>query len=49
MTYKLLERKIEKKQYESKEEMQEMLDIFAIGERITADQYKELTALLANQ
>lgn len=49
MAYKLLKSKIDKKQYESKEDMQEMLDVFAIGERINTAQYQELTALLANQ
>lgn len=46
LTYILCKAKIEKGQYESKEKMQEMLDVFLIGERITIEEYQELTALL---
>lgn len=49
MTYKLCKAKIEKKQYESKEKMQEMLDVFYAGERINTNEYEELTALLSAQ
>lgn len=49
MAYKLLKSKIDKKQYESKESVQEMLDVFVIGERISTAQYKQLTDLLASQ
>ena len=47
LTYTLCKAKIQKKQ--SKEQMQEMLDVFYVGERITTDEYQELTALLAAQ
>ena len=46
LTYRLCKAKIEKGQYESKEQMQEMLDVFYAGERITTNEYQELTALL---
>lgn len=46
LTYRLCKAKIEKGQYESKEKMQEMLDVFLIGERIIIKEYQELTALL---
>lgn len=49
MTYRLCKAKIENKQYETVEKMQEMLDVFYAGERLTTDEYQELTALLANQ
>ncbi|MEO4054122.1 hypothetical protein [Solibacillus sp. CAU 1738] len=49
MAYKLFKSKVDKKQYTSKEGMQEMLDVLAIGERITTDQYQEFTALLTKQ
>ncbi len=47
--YALCKSKIEKKQYESKEAMQQMLDVFFAGERLTVEEYQELTALLAAQ
>lgn len=46
LTHKLCKLKIKKKQYENKEKMQEMLDVFLIGERITIEEYQELTLLL---
>lgn len=49
LTYTLCKAKIEKKQYQSAEQMQEMLDVFYAGERITTDEYQELTMLLINQ
>jgi hypothetical protein len=49
LTYTLCKAKIEKKQYSSKEQMQEMLDVFYAGERITTDEYQELSTLLASQ
>lgn len=48
-TYKLCRAKIEKRQYEDKEKMQEMLDAFYAGERLITEEYQELTALLASQ
>lgn len=44
--YILLKRRIEKKTYPSKEEMQEMLDTYYFVGRITVEQYKELTEML---
>lgn len=49
MTYVLCKQKIERGQYESKEKMQEMLDVFYAGERLTAEEYQELTALLTSK
>lgn len=46
MTYKYCKSIIEKKTYKSKEEMQEMLDVFLLNNRITKEQYKELNLLL---
>lgn len=45
--YSLLKKKIERKNYTSKEQMQEMLDTYYFVERITTEQYQELTVLLA--
>lgn len=47
LTYRLCKAKIEKEQYESVEKMQEMLDVFYAGDRLTTDEYQELSALLA--
>lgn len=49
MTYKLCKNKIEKNTYATQEEMQTMLDVFYIGERITQAEYEELTTLLKNK
>lgn len=49
ITYKLCKNKIEKGMYETQEDMQVMLDVFFAGGRITADEYQELTALLAQK
>lgn len=49
ITYKLCKNKIEKNMYETQEEMQVMLDVFFAGERISADQYQELTNLLTSK
>lgn len=49
LTYKLCKSKIEKGQYESREKMQEMLDVFYAGERITTEEYQELMVLLAQK
>lgn len=46
MTYILCKAKIEQGRYESKEKMQEMLDVFYIGERLTTEEYQELKHLL---
>ena len=47
--YKLLKKKIERGRYESKEEMQQMLDDYRYARRITSEQYRELTDLLNAQ
>ena len=47
--YVLLKRKIERGNYANKEEMQTMLDIYYFNNRITAEQYEELTLLLDQQ
>lgn len=47
--YTLLKSKIERKSYKSKEDMQIMLDLYFFNDRITFEQYKELSKLLAEQ
>lgn len=47
--YKLLKSRIEKGRYESKEEMQQMLDDYRYADRLTSEQYRELTNLLNEQ
>ena len=47
--YKLLKNRIEKGRYESVEEMQQMLDDYRYADRITSEQYRELTDLLNAQ
>lgn len=47
--YKLLKSKITRKTYTSREEMQIMLDLYYFNNRITAEQYDELTKLLKSQ
>lgn len=37
---------IERKSYATKEDMQQKLDIFLLGDRISQDQYSELVTLL---
>jgi hypothetical protein len=49
MVYALCKAKIEQKRYESKEKMQEMLDVFYAGDRLTTEEYQELSLLLAEQ
>lgn len=49
MTYTYCKIVIEKKTYSTKEDMQTKLDVFLLNNRITQDQYNELTALLAAQ
>lgn len=46
ITYKLCKNKVEKGMYETREEMQTMLDVFYAGNRITTEQYQELSLLL---
>lgn len=45
-TYTQAKKIIEGGRYESKEAMMEILDVFLMGNRITADEYKELVELL---
>ena len=47
--YKLLKKRIERGRYQSKEEMQQMLDDYRYAGRITSEQYRELTDLLKAQ
>ena len=47
--YDLLKKRIIRNTYTSKEDMQEMLDIYYFAGRIKAGQYEELTLLLAEQ
>ena len=47
--YTLLKRKIERKSYNTKEDMQVMLDLYFFNERITAEQYDELSKVLVSQ
>ncbi|AFQ45143.1 hypothetical protein [Desulfosporosinus meridiei] len=49
LTYTLCKSKIEKKQFISFEQMHEMLDVFYAGERLTTDEYQELSTLLSSQ
>jgi hypothetical protein len=46
MTYTFCKKVIENGTYGTKEEMQVKLDIFLLNNRITQEQYNELTALL---
>lgn len=47
MTYKLCKQIITNKTYISKEDMQLKLDVFFANNRITQEEYEELTNLLA--
>ena len=47
--YILLKKRIERKTYKSKEDMQEMLDTFYYFGRITTEQYEELAQMLNEQ
>ncbi len=49
VTYLVCKAKIEKQRYDSFEQMQEMLDVFYAGERLTTSEYQELSDLLASQ
>lgn len=46
LTYRACKSQIERQSYVSKEDMQQKLDIFMVGDRITQPQYEELTAQL---
>lgn len=47
--YVLLKDKVKGKRYESKSEMQNMLDIFMANNRISPEQYQELSDILTEQ
>lgn len=49
LTYMLCKNKIERGMYESQEKMQEMLDVFYAGERISTEEYTELSNLLKSR
>jgi hypothetical protein len=49
MTYTYCKRVIENKTYVSKENIQIKLDVFLLNNRITQEQYNELTAMLTAQ
>lgn len=49
MIYPLLKSKITRKTYISKEDMQTKLDLYYFNNRITSEQYDELTKLLESQ
>ena len=46
MLFKCMKRMIEKGNYESKEAMAEKISILYANDRLTADQYQELMAML---
>lgn len=46
MIYNLCKRMIQQGNYESKEEMQNKLDVFFLGNRITESEYQELSNML---
>lgn len=46
LTYRACKSQIERQSYVSKEDMQQKLDIFLVGDRITQPQYEELTGQL---
>ena len=46
LTYRACKSQIERQSYTTKEDMQQKLDIFLVGDRINQDQYEELTAQL---
>ncbi|WP_313891110.1 hypothetical protein [Psychrobacillus sp.] len=46
LTYRACKSQIERQSFVSKEDMQQKLDIFLVGDRITQDQYTELGNLL---
>ena len=46
MLYKCLKRRIEKGNYESKEELAEQISLIYANEQLTADQYNELMSML---
>lgn len=49
LTYRACKSQIERKTYVSKEDIQQKLDIFLVGNRITQAQYEELTSIIEKQ
>ena len=49
MLYKCLKRRIEKGNYESKEELAEQISLIYANEQLTAEQYNELMQMLKEQ
>ena len=49
MTYTACKSMITRKSYTSIEDMQQKLDVFLLNDRITQEQYEELTAMLNAQ
>ncbi len=49
MTYTACKSMIARKSYTSIEDMQQKLDVFLLNDRITQEQYEELTAMLNAQ
>ncbi len=47
LTFRACKSQIERQSYISKEDMQQKLDIFLVGDRITQTQYEELTEQLS--
>lgn len=46
LTYNALKSQISRKSYVTKEDVQQKMDIFLIGDRVTQEQYNELLTLL---
>lgn len=46
LTYNALKSQINRKSYITKEDVQQKMDIFLIGDRISQDQYNELLTIL---
>ena len=46
MLFKCLKRRIEKSNYESKEQLAEQISLIYANEQLTADQYNELMSML---
>lgn len=46
ITFRACKSQIDRQSYVSKEDMQQKLDIFLVGDRITQPQYEELTGQL---
>lgn len=49
ITYRACESLIQQEKYQSKEEMQDKLDVFYAGNRLSKEEYEFLTSLLGEQ